>query len=410
VDWAHKKWPRHLSARNHKTHWKAGIVGEEDDQQATAEESVRVDREWLRAVADEVRSKFPKPFADVEVVLVDIDPYRLFAFWNIPFVDYERVALASGLTHETARPVLRLARFSEDDVTAAAAFKDIMVAGLQSRVYLEADPPGGVFRASLGIKGADGVFTPLATSNAAALPFPAPKSAAAFRPEGATAQPWRSTADGQETIDALAVYAAVPDSVRESALVDEATQAKLAAADARVNDEIAQGNRPPFAARNVDGAPNGAPEEYPLPPAFDEPFTPPSIADANGHDHSDEAMEIGVLEGADGGTANGTGSGENRLTIDKASESDEPLALETILPISSFVFSEGENGSDVALEIVAEVHLHGRAKPGIRLELFGTPIALRPDGSFLVRRLLPRDPELLNALFASHDGWQEIDG
>jgi len=41
------------------------------------------------------------------------------------------------------------------------------------------------------------------------------------------------------------------------------------------------------------------------------------------------------------------------------------------------------------LEINAELHVYGRARPGSRLRIFGRPVVLRPDGSFSVRRPLP---------------------
>ncbi|MFZ1415943.1 MAG: hypothetical protein WAS73_15400, partial [Defluviicoccus sp.] len=77
----------------------------------------------------------------------------------------------------------------------------------------------------------------------------------------------------------------------------------------------------------------------------------------------------------------------------------EPFALEEVLPLSSFVLGRG--GNDVALEVTAELHIHGRIQPGRTLQLFGKDIRVRPDGTFALRRILPNDPTVLTALLAS---------
>lgn len=74
-----------------------------------------------------------------------------------------------------------------------------------------------------------------------------------------------------------------------------------------------------------------------------------------------------------------------------------PFAIEEILPLSSFVL--GDQG--VELEVTAELHIHGRTRPGRGLQLFGQDIRVRPDGTFALRRILPNDPSVLTALLAS---------
>jgi hypothetical protein len=58
------------------------------------------------------------------------------------------------------------------------------------------------------------------------------------------------------------------------------------------------------------------------------------------------------------------------------------------LPLLS-LSSSALAGAPGLLEVHAEVHVFGWARPGSRLRVFGRPVALRPDGSFSVRRPLP---------------------
>jgi hypothetical protein len=54
-------------------------------------------------------------------------------------------------------------------------------------------------------------------------------------------------------------------------------------------------------------------------------------------------------------------------------------------------YSSGSLGRSAdLLEVNTELHVFGRARPGTRLKIFGRPVALRPDGSFSVRRPLPQ--------------------
>ncbi len=348
-----------------------------------------LDRDWLKQVAEEIKSGFPRPFSRSEVVLVDIDPGRLFAFWNIPLAAYQEAVAAHHLAAGSPEPLLRLTRIGRDAVATA---EDIPVGGLQSRVYLQAGPPGSVYQAEIGFAQADGGFVPLAVSNPAALPFPPPAlpGPVALGVKSPRAAPWRSPQASFEAIDALAVYAAVPEAVANAATLG-----------------LNGGTAPP--ANHGETSP--APEEFPPPPGAGETFTPPSIAAPNSRQAAPgETTGGGVSAQETAGARAELRPVDGNLVVDPETLTEQPLALETVLPLSSFVFSEGEGGVDVALEIVAEVHLHGRAKPGTRLELFGEPIPLRPDGTFWIRRLLPRDPALLNALFASRDGWGRVDG
>lgn len=119
---------------------------ETGQRRSEASEPSASDRDWLRQVAADIRRGFPRPFSRSEVVLVDVDPGRLFAFWNVPLSAYRTAAAAHDLPAGSPQPLLRLTRVGADAATAA---EDIPVGGLQSRVYLQAGPPGSVYQLSL---------------------------------------------------------------------------------------------------------------------------------------------------------------------------------------------------------------------------------------------------------------------
>jgi hypothetical protein len=70
------------------------------------------------------------------------------------------------------------------------------------------------------------------------------------------------------------------------------------------------------------------------------------------------------------------------------------------LPLENYVslFSRGNGRSQVSLEVNVELHIYGRAKPGMNLHLFGQPVPLRPDGSFSIRKPLPHGAIVLPLL------------
>jgi hypothetical protein len=75
---------------------------------------------------------------------------------------------------------------------------------------------------------------------------------------------------------------------------------------------------------------------------------------------------------------------------------EEPLPLESVLSLSSFAFGR----EDVSLEVNAELHIFGRARPGAKLTMFGQRLRLLPDGSFSIRRPLPHGSLVLPILMS----------
>ncbi|QLH38882.1 MAG: DUF4912 domain-containing protein [Defluviicoccus sp.] len=135
--------------------------------------------ERLRQVAEDVRDAFPRPSEGHELVLIDVDPHHLHAFWTVPptAVAAARETLAG--TGDTAPLVLRVHEWSEDH--AGAAF-DVEVVGLQGQSYIDVWSEAREYRATLGLRADAGSLVPLVASVPVALPALSPAQAPAKAP------------------------------------------------------------------------------------------------------------------------------------------------------------------------------------------------------------------------------------
>jgi hypothetical protein len=150
----------------------------------------------LRAVAEEVRAAFPRAYAATELVLIDVDPRRVHAFWNVPLEHLHRAQ--AELADGGAAPLVLRVTAADDGVDGPIA-SEVEVQGLQSQVYVEIWEEPRHYRARLGLRRPDGTLLTLATSNDVALPALGP--AETFVP-AAPASP------GAEPIDEAAATAA----------------------------------------------------------------------------------------------------------------------------------------------------------------------------------------------------------
>jgi hypothetical protein len=130
--------------------------------------------EVLRAVAEAVRPAFPRPSHATELVLIDVDPRRLHAFWNVSLehVQEARAELADG---GAAPLILRVTAIEEGGERPVA--HDVEVQGLQSQTYVEIWDEPRRYRARLGLRRDDGMLAALVESNVLALPAIGPAAA-----------------------------------------------------------------------------------------------------------------------------------------------------------------------------------------------------------------------------------------
>lgn len=302
--------------------------------------------EFLQQVADEVRAWFPRQIDGPELVLIDVDPRVLHAFWSVPLALVQDTRAMLGAAGATAPMVLHLEATDVDaapvdHLEAECRAFDVAVSGLQSRSYIDIEAAARRWRATLGMRRGDGTLAAFAHSNVATLPPVGPS-------------PLQGTA----------------------ATVSPGPAAAVAAAPAETTLPVST----PAATASAAAAPAAQAET-----AEPEPFSAPAPFSA--------PEQVSAPETASGATETATETA--------AEAAAQPFALEEILPLSSFVLGRG--GNDVELEVTAELYIHGRIQPGRTLQLFGKDIRVRPDGTFALRRILPNDPTVLTALFASEE-------
>lgn len=127
-------------------------------------------RKILLEASEEVRSSFPREHAGTELVLIDVDPHRLHAFWTIPVALMEDARARPG--GAGAAMVLRV--FPLANGARGASFFDVEVGGLKGRTYVDVWQPERRYTASLGLRTAGGEFIAFANANEIALPAAGP--------------------------------------------------------------------------------------------------------------------------------------------------------------------------------------------------------------------------------------------
>src|SRR5512134_748241 len=123
--------------------------------------------EFLRQVAEEVRSGFPRPPSGPELVLIDVDPRRLHAFWTLPPATVE--AARRELNPDAEQPMVLRVRQIASNGARTASF-DVEVVGLQGQRYVAVEGAATRYRGALGRRGSDGRLVCLAASAEVELP------------------------------------------------------------------------------------------------------------------------------------------------------------------------------------------------------------------------------------------------
>lgn len=135
-------------------------------------------RKVLRDASEAARASFPRQFTDTELVLIDVDPHHLHAFWTVPLSVMEDARRLPGAADATM--VMRVSPLGDADDTAVdPAFFDVEVSGLRGRTYVSVWQRERRYKATLGLRTADGGLIAIASSGEIALPptGPAPETA-----------------------------------------------------------------------------------------------------------------------------------------------------------------------------------------------------------------------------------------
>lgn len=130
--------------------------------------------ETLRRVAEEVRSAFPRPLRTPELVLIDVDPHRLHAFWTISPATLDAARQALGPEGQDAPMVLRVHQLSETGDSVATF--DVEIVGLQAQCYVDILEEARRYSGELGLRRSDGSLISLAASASVEMPRLAPSA------------------------------------------------------------------------------------------------------------------------------------------------------------------------------------------------------------------------------------------
>ena len=381
--------------------------------------------EMLRDLLEDVGTDFTLPAAGTELILMEIDPNRAHVCWTID--------------PSQARPfhplVLRVY-----DVTASGAIEtaeqmfDVEVFGLQGRWYLDLWRDDRVFIAEIGYHNADGSFRSLARSNEVRTPPAEPEVAERESnhsdPNG---KPLHTDWPGdkvQEPAQDAPVQPAVESNADEEA--NAPTQPQVVEPITILDPEFPVADWPvlpvdehaevipsvenlvsPVDAESGDRLADAALAAGDAAVAFDEDVMQgggedfPSaqmLQDAHAENHDalkayyEAAAHMPGVESAPAEMGGHAGDPSSAAPAASPPPSSQPAPLEQIVGLSSME----QMGKDVLLEVNAELHIYGRAKPNTELSLYGQVVKTRPDGSFSVRRPLPHGAVVLPLLYTKN--------
>jgi hypothetical protein len=128
-------------------------------------------REFLRQVSEDVRASFPRQVTAASLILVDVDPKTLHAFWSVPISVMDSARAQPGALG--APMILRLEPVANGARNAVRCI-DVQAGGLQDSAYIGIRQNERRYRGTLGLRNGDGTLIPLATSNEIALPSAGP--------------------------------------------------------------------------------------------------------------------------------------------------------------------------------------------------------------------------------------------
>ncbi len=397
-------------------------------------------REELRAVSEELAQRFPLGIEHTELVLMDVDPHQVHAYWNISYEDMTAARRTLGAEGEQALVVLRF--YDQSPAASGAGRKpfDVVIQGLQGHRAVDMWADARRYVAELGLRRSDDTLLPLARSNQAQTPAarPAQTPKVPYREirvttQDTTSEPGPETGlpktSGQpgDSQAAPRTTANLEPALRPGTggMAPRFPQAGAGEASPVIGQEVpavpAVGlgeapvrPLPPETTAAVARQPEPARQETaPTQPAGDSPVeshaagapsTPPFDPTLGGP--SDTLQP--VFPATVGMSPRATGLGETNADAPSLQEGNqgeplrEPLRLgpssppsapgspvplvDRIVTYSSATLAQQRTAE---LEINAELHIYGHARPGSELSLFGRPVALRPDGSFSIQRTLP---------------------
>jgi hypothetical protein len=347
-------------------------------------------------------AELPASYGRTRLTLVEIEPHWIHAYWEITDADHDAALAKAG----DAAWVLRFHDVTEvefDGANARDSF-DVPVDVAAGNWYVNLWSGGKTYCAEIGLRAADGAFTPLSRSGVVQVPAAATPSRA--EPEWMKVEPLTGeTSPAMEPAreEVPVVAAACKTSEPEPAtvgtiLLPPAELPAGAAIESAGPREFPNVGVPPSGGDDEPKQPAeaGTPTESQLQPTVEraelprEFPLPPPPPDAAEFGVVETNRWCGELQSPPGSNGNGNGNGH--------APAESPAAEREAAPSSHSVdrFGTSSSGLGIAerspsikLELNAEVVIYGRAMPGQTVEVCGRSVKVNPDGTFSVRMALP---------------------
>ncbi|NBC32604.1 MAG: DUF4912 domain-containing protein [Alphaproteobacteria bacterium] len=122
----------------------------------------------VQRLVEAAAARFPGRSERTELVLLDVDPHRLHAYWTIDRETLNAALRALGSAGPQGPMILRFEELGADGAVAEAF--DVPVHGFKNAWYVDIWRDGCSYRAALGMRGSDGAMVWLARSNRIAVP------------------------------------------------------------------------------------------------------------------------------------------------------------------------------------------------------------------------------------------------
>ncbi len=358
----------------------------------------------LRDLATEIGAAFEPAATPTEVVLLDVDPTRLHAYWSIVAADLN--AARDQLNDDSPDLVLRFHDVSPRGTpgTRAEVPFDVEIQGRRGATYVDLWQAGHSYVADLGLRGGGDHFVLLARSNQVDQPPLGPSADDSYAEIG----------HFEPEIPAFPALTIPP--TPDPSLFDGLFPGRAAEPPASESDDPPESPETPDVVEVTD-----------VLDVMEFPFVTESegfpLIDPSSLRPASEAMPAGI--GATATTTVKTLGDTPAATTDapppgaRSAPGDTPApdapatANESRVPppptgsvITLSSFSLGQEA--VELEVHAEIHVFGRTRPGRRLIIDGRPVTVRPDGTFSLRRPLPRGAVVLPLIVEeeSEDEWR----
>lgn len=314
----------------------------------------------LRTISKEIETEFPKAVDDdlSRLVLLDIDPKRIHAYWNITLPQYTRALKKAG----AATKILRFYLLPSEETplhNALHAF-DIEVQGLRNQQYIDLQQDRSICAAECGLRAPDGSFFPLVKSNIVKTP-----------PAG------RSSDYSWTTID-----------TRSSTTASQVP-------DTHLREDFSKGLPPPKQLHDTTpaGLPAGHKHQGTKPPEQKPKMHPRRIPKQDLL--LDEAFIDGLIrQRMQIDTSQLLSPGTPGIGMEHTSAGTLPETISSFSPSSSTCAP----GTDEQYTFTAELVIEGRVRPGVHLALHGNVVPIAMDGRFQIRQPLQHDAQLLKLL------------